>query len=89
MLSNKVRTTTIPLAVSAALAVAALAPAVSQAAPKGGTGTWQNTCQNAQVSFENAKTAWEYSTSGVEAEKNYKLMSQIRDNAMVAGCSVN
>lgn len=86
MFSTKVRSTILPLAVSVTFAVAALAPAVSQAAPKGGP--WESTCQNAQVAYENANTLLEWSATEQEFQKNQALRNNIAKNAQMAGCGL-
>jgi hypothetical protein len=100
MLSTKIRTTIIALVASAGLAAtsAPLTPVASASKNTGGyqktvgkVKAWQNTCANAQISFENALTMAEVDkTSGDlnSRDQDLKLAETIMNNGRASGCAM-
>ena len=100
MLSTRIRTTIIALVASAGLAAtsAPLTPVASASKNTGGyqrtvgkVKAWQNTCANAQISFENALTLAEVDRNGgnqAASGQDIKLAETIKDNANASGCTL-
>jgi len=102
MLSSKIRTTVITLVAASSFAFASVPfTSIASAAPNnhGYAKTvgkrkqlWQNTCANAQISFDNALTLAEVEAGQGDmknAMKDLDLATTIHDNANASGCSVS
>jgi hypothetical protein len=99
MLSTKIRTTAIALIAACGIAIATIAPAVSQATKNnygyqktvGKRRQWLNTCANAQISYTNWTefSRWEF----IKGETAYsgqdkEVAEKIKENANASGCSI-
>lgn len=101
MLSSKIRNTAFAVLAASSIALAgAPLTSVASAAPNnhayaktvGKRRAWQNTCANAQVTFDNVITLVEYDAERGDiknAEKDLDLAIAIHDNAKASGCSVS
>jgi hypothetical protein len=97
---TRIRTTAIILVATFSFAGASVFPTISQAAKNNGgyqktvgkVKKWQNTCPNAQISFENAVTLAEISASENDQkgfEEAIGLAQAIHTNATASGCSIS